>query len=298
MSSLLPIIVTWGVDPSPEVPYELRHRSLGVTFDLCRDLNVRSTFFITANAEHVQAGDLDQMQILGHEIGCHGLTHTDEEEYQRMPAADVHAYIEQATSKLQSAVGAPITVFRSPRLKMGARALAALAACGYVADSSVCSQRADVISSNLINRGWLVAPRRPYHPDRANAFKRGDLPVWGVPISAAVILFTSAILGVLGLSFMKTWFRLLAAESRRTGKPIVYLGHPIEFTSAWSKPFAWAQLTPGYIRTHGVLLRKQLYRLDSVAWLQATRDLFAYMASFSGAEFLPLGEYVTRELGV
>jgi hypothetical protein len=165
-----------------------------------------------------------------------------------------------------------------------------------VADSSVCSQRVDVISSNLINRGWLVAPRRPYHPHRANVFKRGDSPVWEVPISAAIIPFISAFLSVLGLSFMKIWFRLLAAESRRTGKPIVYLGHPIEFTSAWVKPFTWSQLRPGTIRTHGLLLRKQLYRLDCAAWLEATRDLFAYMASFSGAEFLPLGEYVSREL--
>jgi hypothetical protein len=297
MSSLLPIIVTWDVDPSPEVPYDLRHRSLGVTLDLCRDLHVRSTFFVTANAEHAQAEDLEQMQSLGHEIGCHGLTHTDEEEYQRMPAKDVHTYIEQATSKLQSAAGVPITVFRSPRLKVGASMIDALAACGYVADSSVCSQRIDLISSNLINYGWLVAPRRPYHPHRANPFKRGDSPLWEIPISAAIIPLISAFLSVLGPSCMKTWLRLLAAESRRTGKPIVYLGHPIEFTSAWIKPFAWSQLSPAYIRTHGLLLRKQLYRLDSVAWLQATRDLFAYMASFPGAEFLPLGEYVARELG-
>lgn len=297
MSGTLPILVTWDVDPSPEVPYEARRRSLDVTLDLCRDLAVRTTFFVTAQADHVHADDLDRIQSLGHEVGCHGLTHTDEEEYQRMPAADVRAYIEQATDRLQSAAGTPITVFRSPRLKMGASALDALVACGYVADSSVCSQRVDVISSNLVNPGWLVAPRIPYHPDRSNPFRRGDSPLWEVPISAAVIPFISAFLSVLGLRFMKLWFRLLAAESRRTGKPIVYLGHPIEFTASWMTPFAWSQLTPAYIRTHGLLLRKQLYRLDSAAWLQATRDLFAYMASYPGAAFLPVGDYVAHELG-
>jgi hypothetical protein len=87
------------------------------------------------------------------------------------------SYIEEATKKLEKLVGSPILSFRSPRVKTSAQTLRLLSEYGYLADSSVCSQRVDFISSNLINGGWLSAPRQPYHPHRDNAFKRGDLPI-------------------------------------------------------------------------------------------------------------------------
>ncbi|MGD8624505.1 MAG: hypothetical protein PVJ34_08215, partial [Anaerolineae bacterium] len=129
-----------------------------------------------------------------------------------------------------------------------------------------------------------------------SAFKQGELAIWEVPVSAAVIPFISAFLSVLGLAFMKGLFRLLYAESRRTGKPIVYLAHPIEFTTGWVKPFHLKQLSPAYIRTHGLLIRKRLYRMDNETWLKATRELFAYMASSTGVAFVPIGEYVASNL--
>lgn len=293
----VPILITWDIDPSPEVPFEARKRSLGVAMDLCRELGIRSTLFVTANAAHVHPDDLERMLALGHQIGCHGLTHADEEEYDRMPEAMQRAYIEEATTKLEALAGMPILVFRSPRVKISACTMKLLAEYGYLADSSVCSQRMDLASSNLINPGWLFSPRLPYHPHHTTAFKQGELPIWEVPISAVVVPFISAYLSVLGLSFMKVLFRLLYAESRRTGKPIVYLAHPIEFTSGWLKPFTLKELSPSYIRTHGLMIRKRLYRMEKETWLTATRELFAHMVSFPDVVFMTVGEYVIRELG-
>lgn len=264
--------------------------------DLCHELGIRSTFFITANATHVHPDDVERMQALGHQIGCHGLTHTDEEEYDRMPEAMQRAYIEEATPKLEALASTPIRFFRSPRVKISACTLKLLAEYGYLADSSVCSQRIDFVSSNLVNIGWLFAPRQPYHPHRSSAFKRGDLPIWEISISATGVPFISALLSVFGLSFMKVFFRLLYAESRRTGKPVVYLAHPIEFTSGWLRPFTLRDLSPFYIRTHGLMIRKKLYRMDQETWLNATRELFAYMASFPDVVFMPVGEYVIHDL--
>jgi len=291
------VLVTWDVDPSPEVPYEARTRSLKVAMDLCHELTIRSTFFITANASQVHSADLECMQTHGHQIGCHGLSHTDEEEYDKMPEAMQKAYIEEATQKLENMAGTPILAFRSPRVKISACTMKLLTHYGYLADSSVCSQRMDLFSSNLINPGWLFSPRVPYHPHHTSAFKRGNLPIWEIPLSAVVIPFISAFLSVLGLSFMKVMFRLLYEESRRTGKPIVYTAHPVEFTSGWRKPFTLKELSPSYIRIHGLLLRKRLYRMGPECWLNATRELFSYMASFPGVVFLPVVEYVATTLG-
>jgi peptidoglycan/xylan/chitin deacetylase (PgdA/CDA1 family) len=294
MPNPVPILITWDVDPSPEIPFEFRQQSLDVTVRLGKELGIGSTFFVTANANHATPSKLEMIQAAGNEIGCHGLTHENEEEFDQMPEAMQYSYLQQATTKLEKLSGGKVRVFRSPRVKISATTIKLLVELGYIADSSVCSQRLDVFSSNLINLGWLVAPRLPYRPRYDNVYRRGDSDLWEIPISAIGIPFISAFLGVLGLVPMKALFRLLYAESRQTGKPIVYLGHPIEFTSGWLKPFSWKELTPGYIRTHGLLLRKRLYRLEPEAWLNTTQELFAYIKTFPGTEFMSVGEYALK----
>jgi peptidoglycan/xylan/chitin deacetylase (PgdA/CDA1 family) len=225
----IPILITWDVDPDRWTTTEKRQEALSTALDLCQEFNIRSTFFITANFSHEYPEQIQRMQTIHQEIGCHGLTHTDEEEYDRMSEDMQRVYIEEATQKLKAVSGSPLLSFRSPRVKTSAQTLRLLSEYGYQIDSSICSQRMDLLSSNLINPGWLVAPRRPYHPRSDNPFKRGNLPILEIPISAAVLPFISSSLNVFGLNFMRGLFKLLATESKRTGKPIVYLGHPSEF---------------------------------------------------------------------
>jgi len=296
------VLITWDVDPDRWATRDHRERALSIVLDLCEEFGIRSTFFITARFAHEYPSHIKRMQALGQEIGCHGLTHTDEEDYDRMPEDMQRTYIKEATRKLEAVVGAPILTFRSPRVKTSAHTLKLLAEYGYLADSSVCSQRIDFVSSNLINLGWVVAPRRPYHPHHASAFRRGNVPIWEVPVSATVVPFISNALTVFGLRFMKLFFRFLCAESRCTGKPVVYLAHPTELTLSKKQKsqkkrktrFTRKEFSPGYIRTHGFLIRKALYRMDPETWFNATRELFAYMASFSDVEFITCSEYVLR----
>jgi peptidoglycan/xylan/chitin deacetylase (PgdA/CDA1 family) len=298
------VLITWDVDPDRWTTSDRRQQALSVTIDLCEELGIRSTFFITANFAHEYPAHIERMQTLGQEIGCHGLTHTDEEDYDRMPEEMQRAYIEEATSKLKAVVSSPIRAFRSPRVKISATTLRLLAEHGYLADSSVCSQRLDIISSNLVNKGWLLAPRRPYHPHHNSPFKQGNLPIWEVPLSAWVVPFTSKVLNVLGLPTMKILFRLLYAETRCTGKPIVYLCHPTEFLASTGKSkgrsvsrlFKPKFFSPHYIRTHGLLIRNLLLRMDGKTLFNNSRELFAYMASFPSVTFMTIREYVIRDL--
>jgi hypothetical protein len=291
-SERIPILITWDVDPDRWATHDFRQRSLSMAVDLCEELNIRSTFFFTSSFAHEYPDHMERMRSFGHEIGCHGLTHTDEEDYDRMPVKLQRAYIEEATRELEAVAGEPILSFRSPRVKTSAHTLKLLAEHGYLADSSVCSQRIDFVSSNLINPGWIVAPRRPYHPHHASAFRRGDMPIWEIPVSAAVLPFISNALTAFGLGIMKVFFKWLYLESKRTGKPIVYLAHPTEFVGDRTWRPSLKELSPSYIRTHGLLLRKALYRMDGEIWYKATRDLFRYMASFPDAAFMTSGECV------
>jgi len=291
------ILITWDVDPSPRMPMEVKLRSLELANQLCNEFKIQSTFFVTANAEQAGPQSLAPLLAAGHEIGCHGLTHGNEEEYDRMPEAQQIDYIGQASEKLEQLTGRRPVSFRGPRVKISPVTLRLLAEAGYSCDSSICSQRVDFVSSNLVNTGWIRAPRRPYHPHAQDAFKAGDLPIWELPVSALVVPFISASLNILGLGFMKLYFRLLYAEARRTGKPVVYLAHPTEFTFGRQRTFSWHEFSPAYIRTHGFLVRNLLYRMDPDTWLQNTRQFFAYMAGFPDVQFLSTGAYTAQVLG-
>jgi hypothetical protein len=157
----------------------------------------------------------------------------------------------------------------------------------YVADSTVCSQRFDLVSSNLVHPGWLRAPRRPYHPSADDAYRRGDLDILEVPVSALAIPFISSTLYVFGLWFMKALFRVLYAESRRTGKPIVYLFHPYEFT----EEIQGAKDYSRNLKVHGLRLRRHLYRGDAAARLDWNLRLWRFMAGFDGVRFATVSQY-------
>jgi hypothetical protein len=302
---VVPVLITWDVDPDLWLPYDRRILGLETAIGLCEREGIPGTFFVTAGPADAIVETLGQMQASGHEIGCHGLTHGSEENYDRMPEDMQRAYIEQATEKLQALTETPMRAFRGPRVKMSGTTLRLLAEYGYLADSSVCSQRLDLISSNLINPGWLFAPRRPYRPNQDSAFKRGDVGIWEIPVSAAIVPFISSSMQVLGLSFMKMLFKLLYLESRCTGKPITYLAHPTEFAvrsgktgvarvkKQWKKYTKPQYLTPSYLRAHGFRLRTLLYRLDAETKVAYSRELFAYMRSFPDVAFMTVSQYTT-----
>jgi peptidoglycan/xylan/chitin deacetylase (PgdA/CDA1 family) len=294
-SKSVPILITWDVDPDRWTTLENRQKALTRALDLCEEFNIHSTFFFTANYAHEYRDQIKRMQKSGQEIGCHGLTHTDEENYDRMPEEMQRLYLGEATRKLMGVIDSPVRAFRSPRVKTSAVTLRLLSELGYQADSSVCSQRMDLLSSNLINPRWLTAPRVSYHPDTTDAFRRGDLLLWELPVSALVVPLISGSLSVFGLNFIKIFVRLLFEESKRTGKPIVYLSHPTDMLNTNRKPtpitldqFSWAS-----IRTHGFRFRRIFFRKGGEEIFQATRELFDCIVSLPGTKFMTCSEYIT-----
>jgi hypothetical protein len=300
----VPILITWDVDPDLWMSLDKRLWALDTAMGICHAQNIRATFYTTAQPAHLYRSRFETMKQQGHEIGCHGLTHGTEENYDRMSIHKQRLYINIATEYLQAMAGTPVRAFRSPRVKTSAITQRLLTAKGYLSDSSVCSQRMDLISSNLVNTDWIFAPRKPYHPHPDNAFKAGNLPLWQIPISAVGLPFISSTMQVVGLKPMKLFFELLYNEAKLTGKPIVYLAHPVEFVgrSGRSQKRRWqAQLkpeyfTPTYIRAHGLRLRNLFYWFNPANFLEFTQELFAYMASFPNVKFMTVTEYV-QELG-
>jgi len=290
----VPVLITWDIDPYSRRDLERKRQALQVAIGLCRELNIPATFLFVAQEARWYTEEIAELRCANHEIGCHGLTHGDEEEYNRMSPDMQRRYIEQATRLLEEETGMPITAFRGPRVKISSVALRLLAERGYLTDSSVCSQRLDLVSSNLINPGWLVAPRSPYHPHRDTAFRRGDLGILEVPVSALMLPFISTSLYILRLPLMQVLFRLLYAEARRENKPIVYLAHPAEFGPQSYARLRWSDLSFKTWRTHGLRVRGRLREPDPEVRLNLSRALFSYMATFPGIHFMTMRTYAQQ----
>jgi peptidoglycan/xylan/chitin deacetylase (PgdA/CDA1 family) len=290
----VPVLITWDIDPNIHFDLTQKRQALQTALELCRELEIPATFLFVAQEAASYPEEIAEMRRVGHEIGCHGLTHADEEEYDRMPAETQRIYIERATHLLEEQADTSITAFRGPRVKISSVTLKLLVEYGYLTDSSVCSQRLDLVSSNLINPGWLVAPRSPYHPHRDSAFKRGDLDILEVPVSALIAPFISSLLYVLKLPAMKMLFRLLYAEARRKEKPIVYLAHPEEFGPQSWAPLKLSGLSFKNLRTHGLVFRKHLNEPNPETRLRLNRALFSYIAAFPGVRFMTMREYVLQ----
>ncbi len=117
MSEVIPVLITWDVDPDRWTTSENRQEALNKAVSLCEEFSIRSTFFFTAAYACEYPDQIRRMQALRSEIGCHGLTHEDEENYDRMPEDMQQLYIEKAAQILLNVVGEPVCSFRSPRVK-------------------------------------------------------------------------------------------------------------------------------------------------------------------------------------
>ena len=296
MKKPVSVLVTWDVDPFLDVSIRDKKAALRQTLRLLGDQRIPSTFFFHARiAEHLRE-EIDDLLGEGHEIACHGLTHGSEENYNRMPEKMQREYLSEATDILRSNTGGHISSFRGPRVKTSHVTQKILVELGYTADCSVASQRIDFVSSNLVNVSWILAPRLPYRPSRSSAFRKGDQDIWVVPLSAAVVPYISSVLYILKIRFMKGLFRALYMESRRTGKPIVYLIHPFEFAPSTlrSKPENLSFIQK--IRTHGFLVRERFLEKDHTKRFRMNQELFQYMKSFPDVQFKTVRDFVSENL--
>jgi peptidoglycan/xylan/chitin deacetylase (PgdA/CDA1 family) len=151
-SKNVPVLITWDVDPDSWVSNDTRINGLNTVRRICKSNGIPATLYVTADGADSIAQSMLELQDSGNEIGCHGLIHGMEEDYDRMPVDLQEQYISLSTQRLEKIIQSPVRSFRSPRVKTSAATLRILGENGYWSDSSVCSQRSDLVSSNLLSR--------------------------------------------------------------------------------------------------------------------------------------------------
>jgi hypothetical protein len=291
MKRSVSVLVTCDIDPTPEITMEEKSKALNISIDLFDRYKIMATFFIVANLVKRYQTGLHKLLRKGHQIGCHGLTHDEKEEYNRMPEHEIRNHLTRATQLIREGTGLPVRSFRGPRVKTSHVTQKVLGELGYSTDLSVCSQRIDFISSNLINPGWIFAPRLPYRPDKSSAFRRGKEKITVIPVSSLAVPFISSALYIFGLAFMKMMFKILYEESIRTGKPVVYITHPEEFGRKTIT--VDYKLSLKNVRSMGFSFRRRIKTLRSVdEKIRLSSELFSYMRKFRNVEFITVDEYV------
>ncbi len=275
---------------APDHDIHMQEEILGRLEADCGSLGIPLTVFSTAAAAGRFAGPVRELARGGHEIACHGLDHGPAENYRRMSIERARSMIGESTARLERVLNKRPRSFRGPGMSTSSITQAVLEEQGFAADFSVCPQRLDFLRPAGGSAGWLFAPRCPYHPGDGSPYRRGRRSILVVPLSGVGVPFLSGVMFLLGLGFMKAYFRLLVALARSSGSPIVYLFHSYEFTPCTTGTVGGKRPRPGT----GVK-RRPLHRLyigDRERRYRSTLALFEYMLSMGGVRPMTGLEYV------
>jgi peptidoglycan-N-acetylglucosamine deacetylase len=143
--------VSITVDFEPDCPPFLSSTFRGIEegapalLALFAELGVRATYFTTGQVAELYPGAVRALVADGHELGCHGVTHTA---FDSLDEATARWEIESSAERLRGF--APVTSFRAPYLRFPEAYVPLLEQAGFALDSSLAKYK----------RSWH-APRSP-----------------------------------------------------------------------------------------------------------------------------------------
>jgi hypothetical protein len=271
---------------------------LNVCLDELNRANIIATFFLPGILiDECGTTVLQQLVSEGHQLACHGLLHKSPENFLNDSLDKQIDYLKRAKEKIEAVSEVEVTAFRAPGFIISSNTMIALEQCGYKADLSVNSQRLSILSSQIGNFHWLIAPRVPYHPSSTNPYCPGDLSIWEIPTTALVVPFTSMLYQALGASFTRMFARIMIKEARSMhNKPVVYMCHPEEFyPSNHIRPkwkLSWRLFAPR--KNRGFQIRQLLYERDEYQIHLRTMEMMRFFGECEQLEYLTVDQYLTR----
>jgi hypothetical protein len=287
----IPTLITLDVHDVPNID-----RYLESSVELLDEMGIPATYFVPALIFEKYPQQVKSIPR-PHQVACHGLFHTGEEDYIGMPPAMQREYIERATGILSSGLGRHPGAFRTPGFRISGTTLSLLGDQGYYADVSVNSGRLGVTSSYSKENGWFLAPRLPYHPDPLDPFRAGKLPIWEIPVSAMVVPFTSNAIVTLGSGLSRVFAASLLAESRIRPKPLVYMSHPEDLNKngpEHARPkFNFKMLLP---TERGIPFRQYLSAKTPEQFYRLNCATLMHLRKKSIIQFLTVEDYVKQYL--
>lgn len=198
--------------------------------DLYERYGVKATFFFTGHIAQLCPEVVKMAYAKGHEVGSHGLTHEVNQAFDVLNPEQQLDHLRRSKQILEDIIGEEVVSFRAPAARVDKGFAQVLLEAGFKVDSSVCSQRLDMMFSfgSLKKLHWLSAPRKAYFTKSDNIFRKGDSPLLEVPVSAMGFPYIGTFMRIApGLNRMTR--RLLYWETMCNGRQFVFLTHPNEF---------------------------------------------------------------------
>ena len=208
----------------------VRDEGMPRLLDLYDRYDVKATFFYTGHIATLYPEVVRMAHERGHEVGSHGLTHEVGKAFDILPPDEQLAHLRQSKQILEDIIGEEVISFRAPAARVDKRFPQVLHEAGFKVDSSVSSQRLDMMFSfgALKKLHWLTAPRKAYFADSGNIFRKGDSDILELPISAFGFPYIGTFMRI-APALNRATRRLLHAETLCTGRQFVFLTHPNEF---------------------------------------------------------------------
>jgi peptidoglycan/xylan/chitin deacetylase (PgdA/CDA1 family) len=286
----IPFLITVDVHPRPNVQDELSR-----CLDAIGEFGFKVTFLLTANITRQGSigSVLNRVLKEGHQIGCHGHDHDGDEDYMTNSVATQREHLATAKRLIEDCIKAGITTFRAPSYRISKDTLSLLDALSFKADLSVCSQRLPVLSSQLGNYHWLLAPRTPYHPSATNPYAKGDLRILEIPTSAACLPLMSSLNSV-SVAASKALTIILRDEATLLKKPIVYQCHPEDFI-CYKQPrqafnLTWRSLIPS--SRYGIPARWAFAETDGDSLFRRNQEFLNFLKQARAFHFQTVDGYM------
>ena len=212
-----------------ETGMKVSEEGLPKLLELYKKYNIKSTFFITGKFAESFPNSLKQIIEDGHEIGSHGYRHEVDQAFDILSLDEQIEHLSLSKKLLLENGAEHVRSFRAPALRVNNDTVKALKQNGFVVDSSTASQRFDFFLSfgGLKKLKWLSQPRKPYFITQDSFYKKGSEQILEVPVSAFLLSYIGTTLRVFP-TLTKALGLFLRTEAKLTGKPIVFLIHPVE----------------------------------------------------------------------
>ena len=198
--------------------------------DLYDKYGVKATFFYTGHIAQLYPNVVRMAHERGHEVGSHGLTHEVSKAFDVLSSEEQLSHLKQSKQILEDIIGNEVVSFRAPAARVDKKFPLILEEAGFKVDSSVSSQRLDMMFSfgALKKLNWLTAPRHAYFAQKENIFRKGKSEILEVPISAMAFPYIGTFMRIApGLNRFTR--QMLYWEALCNGRQFVFLTHPNEF---------------------------------------------------------------------
>lgn len=211
---------------------ELYKVGLPRLLDVYAKHDIKCTFYFTGEIIESVPETLELVVDHGHDIGCHGFSHSHKKTFDTMNLDEQIAELTKAKNTIEKIAGR-IYDFRAPALRTNEYTIKALERTGFNTDSSIASQRFDgpFTFGSKKKLKWMYAPRYPYYPSYDSIFIKGESNILEIPISAMAFSYIGTTMRVSPI-ILKILEKILFVESIKYGKPIVFLFHPNECLDA------------------------------------------------------------------